>query len=48
MRYSVLLNLTYFDPVRFTVVDVMHNVFLGTAKHMFKVWIQLELETLRK
>ena len=46
IRYSVLLNLSYFDPVRFTVVDVMHNVFLGTAKHMFKVWLQLELLTL--
>ncbi len=23
----------------YTVVDPMHNLFLGTGKHMFKVWI---------
>lgn len=45
VRYSIMLELSYFDPVRFTVVDVMHNVFLGTSKHMFKVWLQLDLMT---
>ena len=45
VRYSVLLSLPYFDPVRYTVVDVMHNVFLGTGKHMFKVWLKLEILT---
>ena len=34
VRYSIMLELSYFDPVRFTVVDVMHNLFLGTAKHI--------------
>ena len=37
VRYSRFLDLTYFDPVRFTVVDVMHNLFLGTRKHIFKL-----------
>ena len=37
VRYSVLLALPYFDAVRFTVVDVMHNLFLGTAKRMFQL-----------
>ena len=37
-RYSVLLDLPYFDPIRMAVVDPMHNLFLGTAKHVIKVW----------
>lgn len=45
IRYSTLLLLPYFDPVRFTVVDVMHNLFLGTGKHMFKLWLSLNLLT---
>ena len=32
--YSVLLDLPYFDAPR--VVDPMHNLFLGSAKHIFK------------
>ena len=35
-RYSVLLDLPYFDPVRMTIIDPMHNLFLGTAKHAVK------------
>lgn len=38
-RYSELLRLPYFDCVRFTVVDPMHNLFLGTAKHMMEIWL---------
>ena len=45
VRYSVLLNLPYFDPVRFTVIDVMHNLFLGTGKKMFDLWIDNNLLT---
>lgn len=32
-RFSALLNLPYFDPVRMTVIDGMHNIFLGSAKY---------------
>ncbi len=32
-RYSILLELPYFEPVRMLLVDPMHNLFLGTAKH---------------
>ena len=39
VRFSVLLSLPYFDPVRFTAIDTMHNLYLGTGKHAFKVWI---------
>ena len=33
LRYSVLLELPYFDVVRYSVIDPMHNLLLGTAKH---------------
>ncbi|KAG1032751.1 hypothetical protein G6F43_013704 [Rhizopus delemar] len=37
-KYSELLRLRYFDPVMFTVVDPMHNLYLGTAKKMMMIW----------
>ncbi|EIE78917.1 hypothetical protein RO3G_03622 [Rhizopus delemar RA 99-880] len=37
-KYSELLRLRYFDPVVFTVVDPMHNLYLGTAKKMMMIW----------
>ena len=39
VRYSILLSLPYFDPVRFTAIDIMHNLFLGTARTMFQLWL---------
>jgi hypothetical protein len=35
-RYCTLMDLPYFDSVRGVVVDVMHNFFLGTVKHVMK------------
>ena len=35
--FSVLLELEYFDAIRFTVIDPMHNLYLGTAKRMFQL-----------
>ena len=32
-RYTKLLDLPYFDPVRMHLIDPMHNLYLGTAKH---------------
>ena len=43
LRYSVLLHLPYFDPVRFTAIDTMHNLYLGTGKHAFKVWVSTNI-----
>ena len=37
-RYSLLLELPYFDPIAMCVIDPMHNLLLGTAKHMIHVW----------
>ena len=39
-RFTALMLLEYFDCVRFHIVDPMHNLFLGTAKHIMKnVWL---------
>ena len=42
-RYSCLLKLPYFDAPRMLVIDPMHNLFLGTAKHMLHLWFRKEL-----
>lgn len=43
-RYSELLRLPYFDAPRMLVVDPMHNLFLGTAKHYLKnIWIDKDI-----
>ena len=34
-RYSCLFKLPYYDAVRMsTIVDPLHNMYLGTAKHI--------------
>ena len=38
VRYSTLLQLPYFDPVRMCIVDPMHNLLLGTAKYITETW----------
>ena len=42
-RYSVLLKLPYFDPPRMLVIDPMHNLFLGSGKHMLNIWFERNL-----
>jgi hypothetical protein len=40
VRWSEILRLPYFDPIRFVVVDPMHCLFLGIAKWITKrIWI---------
>lgn len=36
-RWSELHRLEYFDPVWHTIIDPMHNIFLGTAKRMIAI-----------
>ena len=36
--WSSLCRLPYFNIVKCHLVDPMHNLYLGTAKHMVKVW----------
>ena len=38
VRYSMLLDLPYFDAPRMCIIDPMHNMLLGTAKLMVKTW----------
>ena len=38
-RYSVLLDLPYFDPVTMTIIDPMHNLYLGSAKRLVSIWL---------
>ena len=39
-RYSVMLELPYFQPIEILLIDPMHNLFLGTAKHFARdLWI---------
>jgi len=45
VRYSVLMELPYFDPIQFTAIDTMHNIFLGTGKHVFDVWLEKNILT---
>ena len=38
VRFSELLNVPHFDVVRCHVIDPMHNIFLGLAKHAIHTW----------
>ena len=44
-RYSCLTELPYFDAPRMLCIDIMHNLFLGTGKHMIFVWLEQQLLT---
>lgn len=44
-RYTPLMELQYFDSVTQHVIDPMHNLFLGTAKKMFKYWVEKDILT---
>ena len=42
VRWSELLRLPYFDPIRFITVDPMHCLFLGIAKWIMKrIWVDM-------
>ena len=39
-RYSVLLELPYFNLIKMLMIDPMHNLFLGSVKYVMKnLWI---------
>lgn len=38
IRYSCLVELEYFDPIKMSVIDPMHNLYQGTAKQMIRIW----------
>ena len=41
--YTVLNDLPYFNSARMCIIDPMHNLLLGTTKHMLEVWKALDL-----
>lgn len=45
LRYSELLRLPYFDIVEYHVIDPMHNLLLGTGKHLMTLWKESEILT---
>ena len=49
VKYSVLLELKYFNPIRHNIVDPMHNLFLGTAKCILKdIWLPQGIISLKQ
>ena len=45
VRFTELLRLPYFDSIRYAIVDPMHNVLLGSAKHMMILWKENKIVT---
>ena len=45
VRFTEWLRLPYFDSIRFAIVDPMHNVLLGSAKHMMILWNENKIVT---
>lgn len=43
IRYTLLLELPYFDAVQMCTIDPMHNMLLGTAKHVIETWKSLSI-----
>ena len=37
-RYTSLLKMPYYGSIRMCVINLRHNLFLGTAKKIFKIW----------
>ena len=45
VRYLTLNELPYFNPPRMCIIDPMHNLLFGTAKHMVEVWKSMKILT---
>ena len=43
VRWSVLLELPYWDPTKHVVVDAMHNLFLNLVKHHCREILRIDL-----
>lgn len=39
-RFSVFLDLPYFDATRLLAIDPVHNLYLGSGKRMLSLWIE--------
>ena len=38
-HFTELMYLSYYDCIRFSIIDIMHNMFLGTPKRIMYHWI---------
>ena len=45
IQFGELTRLSYFDSITFFAIDPMHNLWLGAAKHMLKLWKSLDTLT---
>ena len=45
VKYSPIQTLDYLSPVKDTVIDPMHNLFLGVAKTTLQTWKEKKLLT---
>ena len=43
LRFCQLLDLPYFDIIRYHVIDPMHNLFEGSAKYFMKLLLENNL-----
>ena len=43
IRLPALCELSYFSAIHFTIIDPMHNLYLGTAKYMIELWLELNI-----
>ena len=41
MSYNELFWLSYFNPIKMHMNHPMHNLMLGVAEHVFKMWVKL-------
>jgi hypothetical protein len=48
VRWSELLQLPYWDPVWFVVIDGMHNLFLGVVQYHFRNLITIDKQQARQ
>ena len=39
VQYRPFLQLSYFNPIRYHIIDPMHNLLLCTAKHVLETWL---------
>lgn len=44
-RWSELFRLGYYDSIRMVAVDTMHNLFLQTARHVMRTWVDCKVLT---
>ena len=40
VRYTPLLDLDYYHPIKLCAIDAMHNLFLGTAKTFMRLLLK--------